>query len=175
MKRYTSTNVRFTDVWFTPRIELLKSSFVLDAQTNGKWKILGVKGGWKMQTNEKKEKLFDFSCTLVWKTIDRVKPHKINNTGSLLKATASEYRPCNWLQTRLSGLSPRSTFQRGPHRLPSPLLSVLQRLSRKSTLTLKKHQFALGPVSVCDAQHSRSICWGSWRCPGRMPSAWTCS
>lgn len=34
------------------RIELLKSSFVLDAQTNAKWKILCVKGLWKMQKNK---------------------------------------------------------------------------------------------------------------------------
>lgn len=54
-------------------MELLKSSFVLDAQTNVKWKILYVKGLWKMQKNKIK---FDFSRTLVWKTIHRVRPHK---------------------------------------------------------------------------------------------------
>lgn len=64
-----------------------------------------------------------------------------------------------------------SSFLRGPHRWPSPLLSVLQRLSRKYTLTLWKHWFDLWPVSVCDAQDSPSICWGSWHCAGQMPSA----
>lgn len=81
-----------------------------------------------------------------------------------LKPPLSEY----WFQM-FKWMS--SSFLQGPHRWPSPLLSVLQRLSRKYTLTLWKHRFDLWPVSVCDAQDSPSICWGSWHSAGQMPSA----
>lgn len=95
----------------------------------------------------------------------RVNPHKKKQYRIFDKRfPPPEYWPCYSFQTMLIffflNQSPIRPFQRGPHRSPSPLLRVLQRLSQKRRLTL------LWPLTrVCVMHHTHWVSVGDLGAP----------